>query len=516
MSDYLRIAVTFLDPRFHGRSDGDEPEWPPSPLRLMQAIVAANSDAISTDGNLDHALAWLESQDPPLIVAPRGEVAMPYCLSVPNNAMDIVGRAWLRGNYFGIDGKGKYFGKTDANPATHRTMKTIRPMRMIEGDTIHYLWKLDEASPIDAVPIESLTRAAGRIVALGWGIDLVVGCAERISSVQLCELAGERWLPAASTNVAALRTPVSGTLAALQKRHDSFLDRIGKSGFTPVEPLTRFKVTGYRQPSDPITRPHAVFELKHDNGEFCRYPQRKLMHIAGMVRHLAKEAMLRSPPTGVPDGWVEQYVAGHRDKGAEEHRQFSYLPLPSIGHKYADQAVRRVMIAAPVGDDVWLKHLARRLAGRQLEPEKGDEFGEAGPPTLVRVDHDKVARCYTAAANRWSSVTPVILPGHDDRKPAKTRRLIDRALKESGIDQPCTYEWSPVSRFRNSLSAHKYHKDRDSDKKRWQFDKVKAYLQSKTWVHLTLAFDEELQVPGPIAIGAGRHCGFGLMAESPR
>ena len=86
MSDYFHIAVTFLDQRFHGRGDGGEPEWPPSPLRLIQAIVAANADDVGASGDLDGALMWLESQDPPLVVAPRSEKAAPYCLSVPNNA----------------------------------------------------------------------------------------------------------------------------------------------------------------------------------------------------------------------------------------------------------------------------------------------------------------------------------------------------------------------------------------------------------------------------------------------
>ena len=126
MSDYLCIAVTFLDPRFHGRGDGGEPEWPPSPLRLLQAIVATNVYDIGNDGDLDRALKWLERQEPPLILAPTHEEGVPYCLSLPNNAMDIVAKAWSRGNYF---------GGGDANPAKHRTMKTIRPVRMVDGDT---------------------------------------------------------------------------------------------------------------------------------------------------------------------------------------------------------------------------------------------------------------------------------------------------------------------------------------------------------------------------------------------
>ncbi len=497
MSTYLHVSVTFLDSRFHGRGDGGEPEWPPSPLRLMQAIIAANSDVVGVKGDLDRALMWLEEQDPPLIVAPPAEEAEPYRLSVPNNAMDIVGRAWLKGNYF---------GSGDANPATHRTMKTFRPIRMVRGDTVHYLWKLDDSKPKNMAPIEPLIRAARRIVALGWGIDLVVGSADCIPSEKLEGLSGERWLPTVSKNIAALRTPVPDTFVALRERYDSFLHRVGEMGFTPVAPLTQFKVTGYRRPTDSTTYPYALFELRHNDGSFCRYPQRKLMRIAGIVRHLATELMLHSPPQDVNENWVERYVMGHRDENAEGHRQFSYLPLPSIGHKFADQSVRRVMIAAPVGDDAWLDHLAPRLAGRQLKTDNGDEFGEQGPPTLIRVYRDQVARRYTGAANQWASVTPVILPGHDDRKRAKTRKLIKVALEQSGIQQPCTYEWSAFTRFRNSLSTHKY----DSRKQANFY--LPSYLQSRSVIHLTLTFNDELKVPGPLVIGAGRHCGFGLMA----
>ena len=248
-----------------------------------------------------------------------------------------------------------------------------------------------------------------------------------------------------------------------------------------------------------------MFELRHDDDSFCRYPQRKLIHIAGMVRHVAKELMSRSPPRDVHENWVERYVVGHRDENTEAHRQFSYLPLPSIGHEYADQLVRRVMVTAPMGDDGWLEHLAHQLAGRQLKPQNGDEFS-AGPPTLVRVLRDKVARRYTDAANRWASVTPVMLPGHDDGKPAKTRKLIEAALEQSGIEQPCSYEWSVFARFRNSLSAHKY--DRN---KRANFY-LPSYLQSRSAIHLTLTFKDELEATGPLVVGAGRHCGFGLMA----
>src|SRR6185437_13089146 len=43
MSSALCLTLRFLDsvPRFHGRGDDGNPEWPPSPLRFFQALVSA-------------------------------------------------------------------------------------------------------------------------------------------------------------------------------------------------------------------------------------------------------------------------------------------------------------------------------------------------------------------------------------------------------------------------------------------------------------------------------------------
>src|SRR5262249_52386731 len=96
------------------------PEWPPSPLRVFQALVAAaarkNGGGLASGSRA--ALQWLEETQAPSVIAPAGESGSGYCLSVPNNAMDIVARAWSGGNYSNTG---------DANPATHRAMKMVRP-----------------------------------------------------------------------------------------------------------------------------------------------------------------------------------------------------------------------------------------------------------------------------------------------------------------------------------------------------------------------------------------------------
>jgi len=496
MTRYFRVSVTFLDGMFHGRFADGEAEWPPSPLRLFQAIVAANADRIGSGGDVDASLRWLEAQPPPLIVTPRSKVGAGHVLSVPNNAMDIVGRAWSKGNYF---------GSGDSNPATHRTMKRVRPVRMLEGDLIHYVWQLSETDASANRLLDALVHAANRVLTLGWGVDMVVANAEVVGEDRINELDGQWWKPNAPHSRHVLRGPRRGTLDALCDRHKGFLNRIAPSGFIPVDPLTVFAKVGHQIPNESPGRPYVVFELRNEDGSFFGYPQRKLIHIAGMVRHLAIETMKHSPPTGVSDQWVDRYVAGHARDYEGLHRQLSYLPLPSIGHPHADHAIRRVMISGPPGDDRLIEHLATRLAGMRLNPTKHTPI--ENPPTLVRVFHDKVVDCYTRPANTWASVTPVVLPGHTDRKSAKTVRLVEKALQQAGIDQPCSFESRAVSWWPGSLTAVKY----DRDKRPSGYIRP-DHLESLSLVHLKVSFNDSRLVSGPIVIGAGRHCGLGVLA----
>ncbi len=505
MSNVLHISVRFLDPvpLFHGRRDGSEPEWPPSPLRLFQSLVdAATSRWGGSRKFAEHvrpALEWLQQLRPTEIVAPSHLVGTPFRIAVPNNDWDSPARAWAAGKE----------PVKPHRPIDLKTMKSLHPVRLIcanDGDSgLHYLYSLPDGS---CSCLKFLTAAARSITHLGWGIDMAVGDASVLTDEQAGQIRGVRWQPS-HTGGTPLRVPKAGTLDDLVRRHTDFLNRVTDDGFRPVSPLRVFDVVRYRSQYEPVRHPYRIFELRKANGSRFRYSHRKLIHVAGMIRHLAIEAMKASPPTGIEDDWVETYVAGHAADGDPKHRQLSYLPLPSVGHQHTDPDVRRIMIAAPVGDDVLLDHVARHLVGRQLEPLRGDEFGKDDWPFLVPIRGDSVSRIYTQPAQTWHSFTPVVLPGHDDHKPAKTRKLIEKALGQSGVDQPCEFEWSPFSRFPKALSAHKY------DRKGRLTGYIRPdHLLTQTAVHLTLRFKNNAKVPGPLAIGAGRHCGLGLFAAA--
>ena len=83
MPKALLLTLRFHDGRYHGAED-----WPPSPARLFQALVASAAKGSEIPRNEHNALAWLESLDPPAIAAPTMRDGQRYQNFVPNNDLD--------------------------------------------------------------------------------------------------------------------------------------------------------------------------------------------------------------------------------------------------------------------------------------------------------------------------------------------------------------------------------------------------------------------------------------------
>lgn len=283
MKEHLCISVCFIDPSdrpsFHGRSDGGVPEWPPSPLRLFQALVAASAARFGgSDRFRDYAapaFEWLAGLHPPTVVAPEGVTGIPIRTAVPNNDMDVVARDWAK------------HLEPHKQPAALKTLKTVWPTYIVGGDefpAVHYLW---EVADLDQVGFErhkaALFAAAGDLVALGWGNDMAIGHGRLLSSDEANQLRSERREPAGKADATKLRVPTPGTFGALVTRYAAFLSRLGKNGFVPVPPLTAFAVVGYRRPTDIASRPFVAFELKIPDFERSR-PFNPTQHACAVLK----------------------------------------------------------------------------------------------------------------------------------------------------------------------------------------------------------------------------------------
>jgi CRISPR-associated protein Csb2 len=546
MSQYFGLSFRFLDQRFHGQAEAGEPEWPPSPLRVFQALVTASSRI--GRGQLHQsavaALKWLEgisAETPPVIVAPStvapDSLSPGYCLSVPNNAMDIVAKAWCRGNDS---------NKGDASPATHRTLKGMRPVHLQTDDAVHYLWPL-QAPLSDEIhdQVETLVRCARSVSALGWGIDMAIGDAGIFTVDQAKVLTGEKWLPSSAISSEGLRVPVPGTLENLSKRHNGFLKRLEGDKFTPPPPLSRFAKFEYRRDIDPPRRSVAAFALLNlDARGFRTFDTTKwALTVAGMTRHATRCAAERS---GWAESKVDTLVLGHGEsRDGSEHvsvgnRRFAYLPLPSIEARGPGKAavvgsVRRVMLAAfDEGYEREIEWARSALSGQLLIPEQAQkiECTEVAREPLGVLSllpaADPVVRSYLRPSSTWATVTPVVLPGHDD--PAHYRRrlkdgvkseeqkrllgilservagLIRKAITQAGISQAMAdmarIEWRKAGYWRGTELADRYG--------------VPDHLKRFPRYHVKIQWRDEsgqsITVPGPICLGGGRFYGLGLMA----
>lgn len=517
MKTILCISIRFIQPSplFHGSRDAGEAEWPPSPLRVFQALV--NAACLHVRGkplapDVRKALCTLELVRP-TVVAPAATLStVGYRAYVPHNQADLVSAAWHRGN-------------NKATIASHRIEKDYRPLRIQHVNdslpTLTYLYPIDD-STVDSQQLLDAIRPSVRLIhALGWGIDQVIADATLIDDVWASNVIGHRYSPTLFGGT-PLRAPREGSLEALRDRHHKFLNRLIAGNWTPVPPLTAFDVVPYRREDEPNCRPHVVFKLLDDNEDPARYPHAKLVHVAAMVRHLAIETMKRNPPPWIAESeraeFVNRVIRGKRDPDAGgDHKQISYVPLPSIGHEHADAIIRNVMLIAPFGVERELAYLAERIDGEQITAETKLDHAELDATLMnayraeIRMfqptNNRFIATRYLGVSRIWKSVTPIVLDGHNDRRPEKTIKLVQAALQRAGIETPCEFTWQSYPYLKNCLSAHKY----DRDGRHTGYHRPK-YLKDRTAVHVRITFDNP--VAGPLSIGAGRHCGLGLMATA--
>jgi CRISPR-associated protein Csb2 len=350
MPGYLCVSVTFLDPisAFHGRRDAGKPEWPPSPLRIFQAMVAAATSHWRQrfQNCAKPTFEWLQKQEPPLIIAPQSDVSVAIPIAVPNNDMDIPASFWAKFR----------------EPPRNKTPQSLKTMKMIRTTRVYYIWHLTNNSEFEKYK-DILFAAVGCITHVGWGVDMVAAQASVISEKDIDGFPGERWFPDTIGPEEGLRMPRDGTLDALIQRYGTYLNRIGLDGFnqTPPLPVSAFDKVGYRRATDPLPREVAAFSLlRPDASRFCAFDtKQKALTVAGMMRHATR---LAADNAGWSKSDINAFILGHSEsQNCEEHvpvgpQRFAYLPLPSIEARNEGRArvvgsVRRVLITTFAGAD---------------------------------------------------------------------------------------------------------------------------------------------------------------------
>jgi CRISPR-associated protein Csb2 len=478
------IEVMLHDERWHGGS-----EWPPSPFRLFQALVAAAARGSQLHAADRQALTWLEELEPPTIAAPRTlGAAQPVLTYVPNNDLDAVG------------------GDPDRVEEI-RAPKRTQP-RLLQGKPhFLYIWRFEAEDGAHA-PSQHLIQITRRLYQFGRGVDMAWARAQVLAPEEAiallrrhdgtvhdpCDNGSER-----------LQAPTRGSLRSLEQRFANFRSRL----------KVNEKQIHFRQPPKPVSRMvgyhcpahRQLFDIR-DGAEpenFAAVGQRQVTHLVEQLRDMAAHRLREA---GVEEGTIERYLIGRNAGNQDKKRRVRIIPIPSIGHEHAGGNIRRVLIETPPDCPLHHEDIVWALTGEVFNPDSGELTGQV----LVPSDDTSMLRHYGIGDSEghvlWRTITPAALPAPRHGKTGSARlateeqaiKAVRTALRHAGVRaHPAAIRVQREPFDRNSRRADQYQADNE------RFD------PRALW-HVEILFDEP--VTGPLLIGNGRYLGLGLMAPA--
>ena len=440
-------------------------EWPPSPARLYQALVAADGTGERcrvTPGPI--GLDLLES--PPLIHAVTVSDAPVSAVSPRFVVIDEAKQGAVQ-NYPG------------------RVAQAIRPGARVAPrvPVVAYVWP--DARPSDA-QLAALRARAARVPYLGAAdspVQVQVGTDLPPSAAGLPVWAPDR------LGDTDLPVAYPGFLDALDVAFEDFTaGRPRRRSWLPSL-LAAYTAPGAATRVEDPTAPGVW--LRFDHG----IPGRRVRLVAETLRAALLEGADRV--AGGRD-LVPEVIHGHHPAGTTGVEHVRVLPLPNAGYPHADGRIHGACVWFPPGTPAADVELARAaLAGvdRLVCPEVFD-VAVAGFDG-ARVPWASNPARWVGPSRAWVSVFPVV---HERRvKGPLTVAEVARWCAWSGLPEPVALREARVPLVPGAVAL----------------DPVEVYHgeQRRPYSHLALTFADP--VTGPVALGRGRHFGLGLMAPIP-
>lgn len=500
MSRHLVLTIRLHDGRYHGMPVS---EWPPSPARIFQALVAGVARGADIPKRFADALGWLERLPPPVIAAPSARLGAAVSLFVPNNDADAK-------------------GGDPARIAELRIKKLVRP-HLIEGEpAVVYAWPLDE----DERSASEIIAAADQVYQLGRGVDMAWGAGEMVDddelTARLARHRGSLHRPTLHGGEAALPCPAPGSLASLVDRHRATRlreDGTGKDARVLFvnSPKPRFASVGYA-----ATKRDLVFELRDgfDDTRPWRWPMHRAAELVERVRQAAAARLREALPSSRDDidrAFLVSTLA--HDLPPSPEGRIQLIPLPSIGHQHVDRAIRRLVVDVPDRSQISAADVAWAFAGLEYADPK---TGEVAPFVLTRSSDQKMLDAhYRGPARRFRSVTPLVLPTSAKRRRIEPTRQRDEAKNAT---ERIAEEQAAVAAVRSALrdaGVHVRmvgaHVQRDPFEARGvraeRFAPGSGFEKERMW-HVDIELGA--LVRGPLVLGDGRFLGLGVMAPVAR
>ncbi|WP_417736100.1 type I-U CRISPR-associated protein Csb2 [Rosistilla oblonga] len=513
----------------------NESEWPPHPARLFMALAASYFETCSVDGSETSrdkarrdALAWLEQQAPPRIVASEASTRDSVTVFVPVNDSTRADQLFAdrRGR------KARYF-----------------PTCVPEHDVVNFVFE-GELEPSHLASLNSIAREVVRIghsssFTQVW-IDPDFQMPKKLIDNDQLNL----WSHANTPDASQFRTFSEGMMDSLEsayneraidqhatlstaiaeakgkekKRLRELLEEQFPSGAPSSQRPQVTMATGYVRESRHTHSPaQTCFDADPMVLSFHDAPRIGLestLQLVGSVRKRIHDAY--------PDRNSPEWLGGHRPNGsASREPHLAVIPLPYVGDRHGDGHLLGLALVFPKHISIRERALALRSMFERSEDEQDwvlrlrlDGFrrltGDQGHCEITLVREQRLSPpktldvpTWTTSCTVWETVTPIVL----DRFPKSDRVKNRSAWTEevtTTIQKSCLNIGLPapeqihihhnaflrgVPKSRPSGGGFPPMKGRDGKPSRYQ-------------VHARIEFGTPVR--GPVILGAGRFVGYGL------
>ena len=470
----LRVTVEFLHGTFRGTGADDaalagqtgiESEWPPSPARLFQALVAGG-------GTGDRCTSPAGISDVRLLEGKAPTIHADHGLSVA--ATELLDR-------FAVidkteDGAVQNYPAREGAVSTSEWPRRCRraPRSPTSGMTPHRpIWNSTDfaivlpGSAISAVPTVQFES--------GWKRRHF----ENAAPMRI-------WSPGERGDT-ELGIPRHGWLEVLDA---AYLDWV--AGAPRRRSWIDTEQQRYRSPA-PVIRSMGGQAI------WVRFERAIRPRLVLTVADALKNAVLERYTALVADGDRDRVPAalhGHHPDGTTGHQHIHWLPLPFVGEPNADGRIRGACIWVPESATDLVSDL-RVVVGSIRELAVTGVFATAVGTNL----DNRVASRATSSSSRWSkpsrqwvSAFPVV----QERRVRGEIQLDDVSMwsRHVGLPAPTKARWSRVPLMPGAAKLH-------------AADVFRRNEDRRPFGHLWIEFAEA--VSGPIALGRGRQFGLGLM-----
>lgn len=451
----------------------DEPEWPPHPDRLFQALVAAWGRNEPPLDDERAALEWLERLDSEGLVvsapwAHRRDVVPVYV--PPNDARTT-----------------KDVKKSIPVVPELRLNRNARRFAAVvpaaQPPVVRYIWKQADGFHQHRA---ALSRLAAEVTYLGHSHTLVRVAVldDRPESEDLTWMAG---------GPRSLRIPHRGRLAHLMERY--------RADARPHPSLVQRRLVPPRGEGPPSTLFDPIAIVLRDDGGFV-----PALDAFPLVAKRLRDAFLQTADgEGLP---IPTLLSGHDADGAPaETPHIAILPLADVGWRYSHGRLMGIALLLPRETDDGERAAALRALVAFHRRGAELHFGRLGSWQLAftaapDLKSLRFAR-YVGPSCRWATVLPAVLDRHPKDKPGRDlAAIVEQACLSVGLPRDAVGGLRVEAHAFSAITAAP-----PASRVRQALPEDSPY-RGRPLRHLVLTFAQP--VGGPLVLGAGRYRGLGL------